>query len=284
MKKALANLFGWGIITVLVLAAFLIFDIPFPDVTSRISDTYQKFRVYPELIEKKRIDGFEVEIVKTKSENLVLRALDWLLVENKNGLVSSTHTGCFNGKVKITIDLSLLAEAAERTAKDWESYRKNALLPADDPSWNLKKQVIYDILKRSNDLEKDYFTKKLKYEIDHELCHARDSTSDIFYTRGNKELRAFLSSLMDSPLALADLDDIERRSSEKSILAAVLKISGYTFASEKAFKGFLGYKDAGTKYQLSRLSANEISKRAKEIYDKEYKNRRYFENFEKCGK
>ena len=255
MKKALRNLLIAG---VLAIPAY-----------SGISSIYTKYRVYPEIVETKKIDGFAFEIVRTKSKNPLLRVLDSILIDDSS-LASSTHTGCFDGKVKSTIDISLIEKDANEIAKDWKSYELNDSLQNPDPSWSFGKQIIYNELKDSKDLRRDYFNKEFKYVTDHELKHAKDLTSGRYLDKAEMEFRAYLSSLNESRLALSHLDDVQRRSSGNSILSSVLKMSGYTWASKTAFEGFLEYKDTKTKYSLANLSTQETSKRAKEIYAKRY--------------
>ncbi|MBU2523127.1 MAG: hypothetical protein KKE23_02450 [Nanoarchaeota archaeon] len=278
MKKMLNTDIALGIgLAILSYAAvsssfnFSILDI-YSKLSSKVSSVYIKHRGYPEIVEERKINGFDVRVARTKSENPVLRVLDDIFVVNENGLTSTTNTGCFDGRVRSTIDLSLIEKDAEEVAKNWESYKKNAFLPANDSSWSFKKQIIYDSIKQSNNIKADYIVEKLKSQTSHELRHANDLISGRYYGKFELELRASLSSLMESTLELSDIEDVEKRSLENSTLSKILNWSGYTWTSKMAFEGFLGYRDTATKYSLSHLSAEEISKRAKEIYDKRYKN------------
>jgi|GEM_PF-7022811 len=290
MKKILKGdlLLGASVAVLLGVLATIAFDISIVDmcsnVSSRISSVYTKYRAYPEVVETKKIDGFDVRIIRTKSTNLALRALDYIFVVNEDGLTSTTNTGCFDGRVKSTIDLSLIEKDAEEVADNWESYKKNASLPATDAAWSFKKQIIYDSIRHANNIKADYIVEKLKSQTSHELMHAKDLTSGRYYGKSELEFRAHLSSLMVSPLALSSLDDVQRRSSENSTLSKVLNWSGYTWTAKMVFEEFLGYKDTPGKYELSRLCATEISKRAKEIYDKRYKDFPAPQKPDTCGK
>lgn len=221
------------------------------------SKIYELYRVFPEVVEKKNIEGHEVTFVRTESKNPFLRTLDHIFKP------CALSGGYADAKGNVRINLSPIEKRADKVAKDWKSYEENASLSRDNPSWDFSKQIIYDNLKGSENPGKDYTAKLIESLLIHEFNHVEDfRKKGPLMDREQSEIDAYIEQLKNSTLPFAMLKEIiynyeNGNSSTKSLF------SNHYAASKKIFEKF------GEDYvAISRMSPEKVSSIAKKYSEK----------------
>lgn len=250
---------------------------------------YNKHRK-PEIVGSKMVKGFPVNTIRYESKNPLIKTLDQLFRKKKSFGTHTIHNRD-TGDIRITFDLSGPEKDIAEILENWESYEENNRLPRDDPNWDFSKQLKYNFLKpiQASKREQEYLKKDKETTLAHELRHARDlkkardyyknhtvSHKPLRRTPANNEIRAYLTGLMESPLAFNSLEIITKEVNKFEASDywpngyRFLKAKGYDKASEKIYAEFFKYEDTKTKSDLADLSDAEVSRRAREIFNKLY--------------
>ena len=199
-------------------------------------------------------NGSVMSIFRSKS-NFIFDNIESLLGNDKNPRTFEENRFRYSH-----IDVLPIEQKAKKIVNEWARYEKNARDNKSN-SWNATDQVVYNFLKNSGDLYRNYINEKLKVAKEHELTHLN---SKRFLDADNSELEAYLNSLTISPLAMEDLiwTYTDKEGAKK-------KDANYE-AAEVIIKEFLKYSDTPDISSLCHLKDfnSEMPKRAKEIRKK----------------
>lgn len=206
----------------------------------------------PKLIETRQIDGIEVRIVQSKSKSEIINTLDDILLERKPFHHYTKQEGI--DKADTTIDISFIEEEADYIISDlWKDCESN--------DCGIKEKLAYNLLKgykNKEEARKALIDEIKKAVIAHEREHARRRTHHVLQTRKESEEAAYLKEFEVSPyFTLICLESILEKS--------------FSFDYIDAASAILNkLKPYGKLKELADKPQSELSKIAKEIYDKEY--------------
>ncbi|MFC1686076.1 hypothetical protein ACFLZZ_03585 [Nanoarchaeota archaeon] len=208
--------------------------------------------------EIKEIEGMEFYITRSEDEKTGFKGIKTL----DNALVGNEFAYLFekeDGKTAAGIDIAPAEESGRILQGDWDFYEKG------DFREHPEDYVLYDILK---DTPKEEFPEKFADEqanatMYHELRHFKDKKLKL--KRKDQEIRAELDALQYSKLPLYHLGVLLSSKPKNDFHKLYKKVA------KKIFKGFREYSDVKTEEDVYRLPQEEISKRAKELFNKWYK-------------
>jgi len=182
----------------------------------------------------------------------------------------------FDKKSAINIEIGSIEKEARQTAKDWDQYVKSDKAFRDGSSkCNPDKEFIFNALYKipQNKIQIAYINQSVNGIISHEMSHISDKKSEREYSVVKKnisraiddELKAYLTELQTTPIALVDLYQIssstENYGSDSEIYREVAKRIIFGLSDEQ--------KDlSDAKQFVCSLSKNEISKRSKKLYNR----------------
>jgi len=160
----------------------------------------------------------------------------------------------------IVIDMNKIEDTASKLSNNWKKIiENNSLFEKDDKKWEPHLQVLYNTFKTAQNIPEKY--KGL--ELDEDIIHEKQHIDDYFknYNESEKETRAYLRCLMNSPLSLNTLEGaVLDKKANKSCREA----------AEKIISGFMSFPDMKSKKDIYRLSNAEITQRAKRLFAKWY--------------
>jgi len=213
------------------------------------------------IVEKRKVKGIDVYLTETESEDFTgIKTLEYFV--DKNEFVKRIKYA--NGRNIIVIDLSPIKANGKKVQDEWKEYKlNNRYFKSNDPRWSPEKQAVYNVLKGIpySKIAEEYVKKSVGGSIIHEHFHANDLKKDGLIER---EVRAYLFQLTHSPLVLDRLEALVAIKNPKKIDAL------YQSSAKRIFEGLMNFPDMKTKCDLYRLSKEEISKRAKKLFDNWY--------------
>lgn len=165
-----------------------------------------------------------------------------------------------------TNDVIVILDSIESEAKELKNFGKiaenNEYFRKNDKRWNPRLQALYNIAKDSENEPETYKMLRIDDVIIHERQHAQDGNK---YCRGDKETRAYLKSLMNSPICLSILEShISKQPKNADEII-------YKRSAEKIFSGLMSFQNIKEKRDIYMLSEKELGKTAETLLKKWYK-------------
>jgi len=167
---------------------------------------------------------------------------------------------CLNRWGEVIVDLNSFGKDADKIEKGWKEIEKNnEYFRNKDKRWNPSLQIYYNLFKNSKNKADDYLNLAIKEGVIHEKQHISDHSTGRYGIK-DQETRALLKELMDSPLALSSIEFLSKSET----------IKDYNCAAKIILNKLQG--NMKSKRDLYNMPNEEISKKAKDLFEKQYKN------------